>query len=525
MRNRNHPANQHQQQRSTTMPNPTTTTTNRPRRRIGHMLLAAAVAACVLPAAAEAGVLEEAADGKLVYRAAAGESNNLSVTNQISGAVSIRDLTGLTERTPLCDNVSSIRVNCVPDTPLSEIRLGDRNDNFAIGVVDFMVVDGGPGDDGYTAGTSPSGSLVAFSGGEGSDSVSYSNADRGVRLSNDGASGDGRPGLDEDNIGRDVERLTGSRFGDDITAAGDATFSFPLQSITGGQGDDTLRDGPGSVVTFFDMGSVADGADDIIGGSGESRLDYTSRTRPVNVTLNFGGADDGEAGEGDEITGGNESVGGGSGGDTLRAPAGSTAFHRLTGGGGDDTLEGADGPDTLNGNSGVDTIIANGGADLVEARDNVGDIIGCGAGTDTAELDPNTLDVSSSCENRRVGVLRLAPKRLRVEAGQTAQLKLSWRHPRSWQRLRRIELRVYDGDAAVGEVAIRPRGQQVSADGAVKLARRSRIARRGKAVSARLLLRLDRSLAGQGLRVAVEAVDVRGARQLEPRAGSIRVAS
>jgi hypothetical protein len=500
-----------------------TATNDRPRRRLGRMLLAVAVAACVLPAAAQAGVVEEAANGTLVYRAATGESNNLSVSNEVSGAVSIRDLTGLTERTPLCDEVSNIRVNCVPDTRLSEVRLGDRNDNFAIGVRGAVVVDAGPGDDGYTATNTTLASGVDYRGGEGLDSVSYSNADRGVRLINDGVANDGRIGFARDNIGRDVERLIGSAFGDEITAMGDATVSFPHQSITGGRGNDTLRDGPGSAVTFFDMGSVADGADDIIGGSGESRLDYGTRTEPVNVTLNFGGADDGEQVEGDEITGGNESVGGGSGDDTLRAPAGSTAFHRLTGGEGADRLEGADGPDTLRGDSDADTIIANGGDDLVEARDNVGDVIGCGAGTDTAELDPNTVDVFSSCENRRVGVLRLAPKRLRAEAGQTAQLKLSWRHPRSWRRLHRIELRLVDEGIAAGAVTIRPRGQRVSANGAIRLARRSRLARKGKTVSARLRLRLDRNLAGRRLRVEVEAVDLRGARQLESRAGSISV--
>jgi FKBP-type peptidyl-prolyl cis-trans isomerase 2 len=76
----------------------------------------------------------------------------------------------------------------------------------------------------------------------------------------------------------------------------------------------------------------------------------------------------------------------------------------------------------------------------------------------------------------------------------------------------------------VAAVTIRPRGQRLSAEGAVQLSRRaSRIARKGKTVSARLALRLNRSLAGQRLRVEVEAVDVRGARQLKSNAGSIRI--
>ena len=57
----------------------------------------------------------------------------------------------------------------------------------------------------------------------------------------------------------------------------------------------------------------------------------------------------------------------------------------------------------------------------------------------------------------------------------------------------------------------------------MKVLRGSRIAHKGKTVSARLALRLDRSLASRRLRVEVEAVDVRGVRQRERQAGSIRV--
>jgi RTX calcium-binding nonapeptide repeat (4 copies) len=185
-------------------------------------------------------------------------------------------------------------------------------------------------------------------------------------------------------------------------------------------------------------------------------------------------------------------------------------------------VEGADGADSIVGGPGDDTILAHGGADLIFASDGFRDIVGCGSATDTAELDSG--DGFTSCENRRVGVLRLAPKGLRVEAGKVARLRLSWRHPRSWRRLRRIELRLVHQDAAVGTVTIRPRGQHVSADGVVKLSRRSRFVRKGKTVSARLWLRVDRSLAGRRLRLEVEAVDARGARQLERRAGAIRVA-
>jgi hypothetical protein len=458
------------------------------------------------------------------------------VSNEISGAVSIRDLTGLSERTPLCDEVSSIRVNCVPGVRLSEVRLGDGNDGFFIGVPGRVLVDGGPGRDSYTAANPTLASRVDYRGGDGFDHVGYNNADRGVRLSNDGIANDGRIGFGGDNIRGDVERLEGSAFDDEITAAARNGFA---QVLTGGRGRDVLRDAAvrvrgGSPDTVFDMGRVADGADDIIGGGAHSLVDYSERTQPLNVTLNFGGADDGEQVEGDEIIGSNEFVRGGQAGDTIRAPAGYTAAHNLSGGEGGDTIEGADGADTLSGGDifdanltnrpdGEDTIVANAGSDVIFARDGVGDIVGCGSGTDTAELDPNTVDVSSSCETRRVGVLRLAPKALHATAGETARLKLSWRHPRSWRQLRRVTLRLYRGESRVGAVAISPRSRRIADRGALTVLRRSRLARKGKTVTARLALRLDRSLAGRRLRVEVETVDVRGARQLEPGAGSIEV--
>jgi hypothetical protein len=88
-----------------------------------------------------------------------------------------------------------------------------------------------------------------------------------------------------------------------------------------------------------------------------------------------------------------------------------------------------------------------------------------------------------------------------------------------------VTLRLYRGDARVGHVAIRPRSDLVTAHGALRLIRTdTRLAHQGKTVSARLVLRLDRSLAGRRLRLEVEAVDRDGARQLERDAGSIRVA-
>ena len=87
-------------------------------------------------------------------------------------------------------------------------------------------------------------------------------------------------------------------------------------------------------------------------------------------------------------------------------------------------------------------------------------------------------------------------------------MRLSWRHPVSWRKLRTVELRLTRNGAPVGEVSIRPRGERISAEGAVRLARKqSQLTHEGKTVIARLAVRLDKSLAGQTLTAEVEATD------------------
>jgi hypothetical protein len=77
----------------------------------------------------------------------------------------------------------------------------------------------------------------------------------------------------------------------------------------------------------------------------------------------------------------------------------------------------------------------------------------------------------------------------------------------------------------VGEGTVRPRGARIAADGAVALVRRgTRVTRKGKAVTARLALQLDESVAGEMLSLDVTTVDARGRRQVEHIAGTVRVA-
>jgi hypothetical protein len=486
-------------------------------------VLAAAVAACALPSASQAATVELSADGATVtYRGAAGENNSLNVRMD-AGALEIKDFAGLTSRTPLCAPVNSGTVRCGVGIRRLNAQLGDRNDSTSIRVAIPVIVEGGSGDDVFVAGIGPDRSNIAYHGGSGFDVASYQGADRGVAVSTSSVSAtDGRLAFDRDNVMDDVEVIRGSSFDDSLSN----NASNSIKTLDGNDGNDVLHASLSAFGTVVDMGGAADGADRIVGGSGNFlALDYSRRAQAVNATLGFGGADDGEAGERDEIQADSPTliVEGGQAGDTIRAPAGSIRSHSLHGNGGNDRIEGGDRGDFLEGGPGFDTLLGNGGDDGIDAGDGAADTVGCGAGTDNARLD--ALDGFSSCETRRVGVLRLTPARLRVEAGEPARLRLSWRHPRAWRQLRSIELKVTLDGAPVGAIAIDPRSGRMTDSGAVRVVRRaSRLRRDGKAVTARLALRLDPSLAGRTLGADVEATDRRGGRQLERDAATIRVA-
>jgi len=148
----------------------------------------------------------------------------------------------------------------------------------------------------------------------------------------------------------------------------------------------------------------------------------------------------------------------------------------------------------------------------------------CGTETDTLDRDSDENRVVG-CEKVQVGVLGLAPKAVMAVAGKTARVRLRWRHPQTWRKLRKVELRLARDGAPVGEVTIRPRAARIAAHGAVKLVRKeTRLAREGKTVTAHLAVRLDKGLVGQTLKAEVEAIDRRGARQLERNAGTVRIA-
>jgi Ca2+-binding RTX toxin-like protein len=142
------------------------------------------------------------------------------------------------------------------------------------------------------------------------------------------------------------DTLTGDS-GDDDLDGGDGT-----DSLSGGDDHDILVPGPGA-------------GDVVFGGDGFDEVSYAERTNPVNVSLD-GVANDGEAGENDNVEPDVEDVATGSGNDVVT------------------------------GDSAANVISTGAGDDVVNVRDAITDAVLCGDGTDTVHGDP--IDVLSGCE-------------------------------------------------------------------------------------------------------------------------------
>ncbi len=293
---------------------------------------------------------------------------------------------------------------------------GAGNDSIAAGPGDDVITDAGAG------GATDAGGSDVFGGNEGDDTI-----DGGIDPSNPVGSGAGQDrmsgGADFDTI--DYSQRTTplnvtvapgllpiSQLGNDGAAgehddvadfehvlggsAADTLAAYDVSSVLeGGPGADTLLGGEGNDQLFggrqgpsapsgndtFDGGL---GADTFDGGDGEDTVTYASRTAPVTVTLDDR-ANDGAAGEGDDVGFSVEDVIGGAGGDSI---SGSSEPNRLYGGGGNDVLASLGGSDTLDAGPGNDTL---------RARDGAVTTISCGPGLDTVAADSED-HVAADCE-------------------------------------------------------------------------------------------------------------------------------
>lgn len=263
---------------------------------------------------------------------------------------------------------------------------GDGNDAMDAGPGDDHTVFGDAGNDSIVGGP---GNDLRLMGGEGTDAVNGQDGNDDVR----GNDGDdtilGGPGDDRLDIGDD-----------------------PLDDPTGGV--DMLDGGPGfDVLGAGSRRSSPAGAttgDSFVGGPDVDTAEFGLRTGSLTIDLDDV-ADDGEAGErdnvhadvenvvagsnDDEITGsaaangldgraGGDTVDGNGGDDVLLGGVNDPSADTLVGGTGDDVMRGGSGDDSLTGNDGVDQAFGEGGNDTVETGDG-DDVAKGGAGPDRLE--------------------------------------------------------------------------------------------------------------------------------------------
>jgi Ca2+-binding RTX toxin-like protein len=349
----------------------------------------------------------------LFYFASAGETNGVTVSGDTTGyLVHDTGVAGITEG-PGCTQVDAITSHCdLGAVRALRIELDDGSDGLTI--IDSAYPPGPPtGDPPITAAGGDGndtlrggGGQEDLTGGAGADQILGGGGEDRV----DGQAGndalvDGGDGNDPFVSGGD---------GDDVVDGGAGNDAF----VSGGSGRDTVLGGAGDDRILDDEAppSGASGpaatveADVVRGGDGVDRADYEPRKRSLNVSLD-GVANDGEAGESDNVESDVEQVTGGADSDSL---TGSDAANMLDGGPGDDLLTGLGGDDVIQGGAndggsdglaggpGNDVMRGGAGDDSVDGGDDDdvlsgeggGDTVAGGAGQDTLAGGPgiDTLD-------------------------------------------------------------------------------------------------------------------------------------
>lgn len=345
--------------------------------RVGRTLIVLGAALAALPAGTAAAGTVAVEGGQIVFRANPGEINRVSVfVNENEGPDYhvITDSTRPTSGSGCEDGFFSGEAVCrvAPGTPIVA-DLGDGADEATLQLPNGRILggpgddvlkgnsspnqtfDGGPGNDQFDGdsppycieGTTPSGPDV-FIGGEGVDTVDYSDSDVGqVNVTLDGAANDGGAG-EGDNVNPDVENVDGT-----TCAVNDITGSAAPNALTG----------PGILRGL--------GGDDTLVSNGSS-----------------------------------SDLQGGDGNDTLRGQGGN---DKLDGGAGDDFVEGGFDDDILTGGPGKDSLVGDEtrsntigtGNDRIDARDGIKELVSCGPGSDVAVLDADDeipVDTQNLCE-------------------------------------------------------------------------------------------------------------------------------
>jgi hypothetical protein len=285
---------------------------------------------------------------------------------------------------------------------------GGSGDDRLFGSSSYDWLDGGPGAD-------------ELWGGGGQDLADYRGRTNAVLVTLDGIVNDGEPG-ERDIIKNDVEGVFGGNGNDTLSGSGSGNrlLGGPgVDSLWGSGGGDVLNGGPGvdnlnggDGSDTFETDPTADGADTYNGGAGTDVITYGLRTTPVTADID-GVADDGAAGEADNVALDVENLTGGmsddwlaggagpsqvSGGDGNDIVMGRDGDDYVTGGTGNDSLWGSFGADNLNGGPGNDMHNGGPGIDTLFARDfvNGNDTMFGGTESDTCTAD--TADAKTDCE-------------------------------------------------------------------------------------------------------------------------------
>lgn len=405
-------------------------------RSCGRLAVAASLTVLAASPSADAATLASEENpqstpehGWLLYRAAAGESNRLVVT-EAADRVTLHDPGATIQVENACDLADPHTAVCRRDKfeqlLLLEVDLADGDDSAR---TDLLA--NGAFDDPDIYGGTP----VKLRGGDGADELTGSDfAREHKRLDDlDGGPGDdilfGRAGMDFVLGGPGIDRLDAGPEDD---------------RLDGGPGGDVMNGGHG-FDQFQGRGHNAvpeDDADLFLGGENIDSVNYMYRfvgergweaTEPELRDLRVTGdglANDGAAGEGDRFgpdvegaslgegndyfeTGDALRGGGGWKGDDVYVASSNPPRGEFSGGPGDDVMTGGSGQDTLTGQEGNDRIVGGAGFDFlngdagddwIDSRDpfppggwtgdNTGhDRLDCGEGFD--EVYPDRSEVSS----------------------------------------------------------------------------------------------------------------------------------
>ena len=366
---------------------------------------------------AEAGTIDARPNEGLFFQAAAGEANNLLIT-QAGGLYTVVDSAPLTAL-GACVSTGLSSATCPAGEPWIRgwhvsVDLGDLDDSADVTAAPGGSILGGEGADVVSATSQGSRFRFGFSveGGAGADTLVNDDGDAMLRGQGDNDTLVGR--------GSNPKTLMVGGPGDDAVENYDGNAT-----VRGRGGDDTLENnGPGNATlrgeggndTLVSRGVGGEtfmvgglGADTFSLGPGSTTVSYRSREAASPVTVDADGiADDGAAGEGDNLLPGKGSsagIWGGAGPDYLAVGGGigelkgfagddhlDARFEvaspkpnrgaRMMGGTGDDDIQGGMGGNVILGGAGADWINAHAGVDRVGGREGVDNIYG-GGGDDS----------------------------------------------------------------------------------------------------------------------------------------------